>query len=74
MADNLFRAPTPTDKGLPSLQIAVFGGFERRNEHRSLPLEIIGPPKVSTYLPWQMNHPVFPRKIVPHLISTDNGE
>ena len=47
-------------KGLPSLQWAVFVGFERKNEHRSRPLEIIGLSKVSTYLPRQMNHPVGP--------------
>ena len=44
-------------KGLPSLQWAVFVGFERKNAHRSRPLEIIGLSKVSTYLPRQMNHP-----------------
>ena len=44
-------------KGLPSLLWAVFVGFERKNEHRSRPLEIIGLSKVSTYLPRQMNHP-----------------
>ena len=36
-------------KGLPSLQWAVFVGFERKNAHRSRPLEIIGLSKVSTY-------------------------
>ncbi len=45
------------DRGLPSLPRTVFVGFERKNEHHSRPLEIIGPPKVSTYLPRQMNHP-----------------
>jgi len=44
-------------KGLPSLLWAVFVGFERKNEHRSRPLETIGLSKVSTYLPRQMNHP-----------------
>ena len=51
-------------KGLPSPLWAVFVGFERKNEHRGRPLEIIGLSKVSTYLPRQMNHPEILTTIV----------
>lgn len=47
----------PAEKKLLGIQMAVFGGFERRNEHGSVLLEIGKPPKMSTYFSWQMNHP-----------------